>query len=211
MGIFALSYAAFEIPSGAMGDRIGARKVLTRIVLWWSAFTSAHRRGFGLFRSAVRAIRVRRGRSGRLSQRSSAHLALVPDGRTRARAWHRVDGEPHRRSVVPAAGDTDSRWRMAGESLLPVRCRRAGVVRVWYWWYRDHAGRKAGVTRRNSKRSAGERAVATHGLPWGDRVAERESLEDHADVSHVLLGQLFLSLVAAHIPAEGAGLQRRAR
>ena len=39
-GVFTLSYAAFEIPSGALGDRIGPRRVLTRIVLWWSAFTS---------------------------------------------------------------------------------------------------------------------------------------------------------------------------
>src|SRR6266540_3687468 len=38
--VFFLSYSAFEIPTGALGDRIGARKVLTRIVLWWSAFTS---------------------------------------------------------------------------------------------------------------------------------------------------------------------------
>src|SRR5215216_3149286 len=40
VGIFALSYGLFEIPTGALGDRIGPRKVLTRIVLWWSAFTS---------------------------------------------------------------------------------------------------------------------------------------------------------------------------
>jgi MFS family permease len=39
-GVFALSYCLFEIPTGALGDRIGARRVLTRIVLWWSAFTS---------------------------------------------------------------------------------------------------------------------------------------------------------------------------
>ncbi len=39
-GIFTLSYGLFEIPAGAMGDRIGARRVLTRIVLWWSAFTA---------------------------------------------------------------------------------------------------------------------------------------------------------------------------
>src|SRR5580704_9418687 len=39
-GIFTLSYAVFEIPSGMMGDRIGPRRVLTRIVLWWSVFTS---------------------------------------------------------------------------------------------------------------------------------------------------------------------------
>src|SRR5215467_7371076 len=40
IGAFTLSYAMFEIPSGVLGDRIGARKVLTRIVLWWSAFTA---------------------------------------------------------------------------------------------------------------------------------------------------------------------------
>jgi predicted MFS family arabinose efflux permease len=39
-GAFALSYALFEIPSGWLGDRIGARAVLVRIVLAWSAFTA---------------------------------------------------------------------------------------------------------------------------------------------------------------------------
>src|SRR5215510_8742947 len=38
--MFGLSYCLFEIPTGALGDRIGPRRVLTRIVLWWSAFTS---------------------------------------------------------------------------------------------------------------------------------------------------------------------------
>src|SRR5262245_35111506 len=38
---FTLAYAAFEIPSGWLGDVIGPRKVLARIVLWWSAFTMA--------------------------------------------------------------------------------------------------------------------------------------------------------------------------
>jgi len=40
VGVFAIAYAAFEIPTGSMGDRIGTRRVLTRIVLWWSVFTS---------------------------------------------------------------------------------------------------------------------------------------------------------------------------
>src|SRR5687768_1277663 len=38
---FTLSYALFEIPCGYLGDRIGPRKVLLRIVLWWSFFTAA--------------------------------------------------------------------------------------------------------------------------------------------------------------------------
>jgi MFS family permease len=36
---FTLAYSLFEIPSGWMADSLGARSVLTRIVLWWSAFT----------------------------------------------------------------------------------------------------------------------------------------------------------------------------
>jgi ACS family glucarate transporter-like MFS transporter len=36
---FTLSYSLFEIPSGWLGDVKGPRRVLTRIVLWWSGFT----------------------------------------------------------------------------------------------------------------------------------------------------------------------------
>jgi MFS family permease len=40
LGAFWFAYALFEIPSGWMGDRIGARLTLTRIVLAWSLFTA---------------------------------------------------------------------------------------------------------------------------------------------------------------------------
>src|SRR5258708_29750344 len=36
-----LAYALFEIPGGYLGDRMGARRVLMRIVVWWSVFTAA--------------------------------------------------------------------------------------------------------------------------------------------------------------------------
>lgn len=38
---FSWAYAAFEIPGGWLGDRLGPRRVLMRIVIWWSAFTAA--------------------------------------------------------------------------------------------------------------------------------------------------------------------------
>ena len=38
---FTLAYSLFEVPSGWLGDVMGPRRVLTRIVLWWSAFTMA--------------------------------------------------------------------------------------------------------------------------------------------------------------------------
>src|SRR5262249_2611867 len=40
VGIFAVSYGALEIPAGGLGDRYGQRSVITRIVVWWSAFTA---------------------------------------------------------------------------------------------------------------------------------------------------------------------------
>lgn len=39
LSAFLVGYGLFEIPSGGLGDRWGQRKVLTRIVAWWSAFT----------------------------------------------------------------------------------------------------------------------------------------------------------------------------
>lgn len=38
---FILSYGVFEIPTGHWGDRVGTRRVLARIVAWWSVFTVA--------------------------------------------------------------------------------------------------------------------------------------------------------------------------
>jgi MFS transporter, ACS family, glucarate transporter len=38
--IFSVSYGIFEIPMGWLSDRLGQRKILTRIVAWWSGFTA---------------------------------------------------------------------------------------------------------------------------------------------------------------------------
>src|ERR1043165_6477328 len=38
---FGWAYALFEIPGGWLGDVIGPRKVLMRVVLMWSFFTAA--------------------------------------------------------------------------------------------------------------------------------------------------------------------------
>jgi MFS family permease len=39
--IFTFAYAFFEIPSGWLADLMGPRRMMTRIVLWWSGFTMA--------------------------------------------------------------------------------------------------------------------------------------------------------------------------
>lgn len=50
---FALAYALFEIPTAWWADRMGTRRVLTRIVLWWSAFTMATAAAFNFISMVV--------------------------------------------------------------------------------------------------------------------------------------------------------------
>ena len=45
---FSLAYALFEIPGGWLGDKIGPRKVLMRVVAMWSVFTVATGWAFNL-------------------------------------------------------------------------------------------------------------------------------------------------------------------
>jgi MFS transporter, ACS family, glucarate transporter len=49
---FTLAYSLFEIPSGWLADVRGPRRMLTRIVVWWSAFTMLTAAAAG-FRSLV--------------------------------------------------------------------------------------------------------------------------------------------------------------
>ena len=39
LGMFTIAYAAFEIPTGWLGDKYGGKRILIRVVLWWSFFT----------------------------------------------------------------------------------------------------------------------------------------------------------------------------
>src|SRR3954471_3601302 len=40
LSAFVLGYALFQAPGGWLGDRLGARRVLTFSIVWWSVFTA---------------------------------------------------------------------------------------------------------------------------------------------------------------------------
>jgi MFS transporter, ACS family, glucarate transporter len=40
LGSYQIAYAVFQIPGGWLGDRLGARRALAGVVIWWSAFTA---------------------------------------------------------------------------------------------------------------------------------------------------------------------------
>jgi MFS family permease len=48
LNAFTFAYCLFEVPTGHWGDRFGSRGVITRVVLWWSAFTALTGAAVGL-------------------------------------------------------------------------------------------------------------------------------------------------------------------
>jgi MFS transporter, ACS family, glucarate transporter len=75
---FALAYAAFEIPTAWWADRIGARKVLTRIVLWWSALTMATGAAFSFTSLIVTRFLFGAGEAGAWPSVTRAFSRWIP-------------------------------------------------------------------------------------------------------------------------------------
>jgi len=166
-GAFTLSYAAFEIPSGALGDRIGPRRVLTRIVLWWSTFTSLTGTVTGFYPLLLTRFCFGMGEAGAFPNASIAVARWFPT-HERGRAF----GFTLMSSQLGGA--------IAPLLVVPIQMRygwRApffvfgglGVVWsiVWYLWFRDSPSEKAGVTQAELEETRGLVPKAHHGLPWG--------------------------------------------
>lgn len=136
-GAFTLAYALFEIPSGWLGDRFGPRKVLLRVVLWWSAFTAAT----GWVASAAAMVIVRflfgAGEAGCFPNVTKAFTAWLPRRewfRGQALLWlsARWGGAATPLLVVAVLGLTS--WRMAFQIFALL-----GLVWaiLFFFWFRD--------------------------------------------------------------------------
>ena len=84
---FAFAYALFEIPGGWLGDRIGPRKVLLRVVILWSAFTAATGYVWNLTSLLLTRFFFGMGEAGCFPNLTKAFTIWVPaDKRTGAQA-----------------------------------------------------------------------------------------------------------------------------
>jgi MFS transporter, ACS family, glucarate transporter len=166
-GIFTVSYAAFEIPSGALGDRIGPRRVLTRIVLWWSAFTSLTGTVTGYYPLLLTRFCFGMGEAG-----------AFPNASVAVRRWFPV--QERGRALGIALMSSQIGGAISPLLVVPIQVRygwRAsfyifgvlGLVwsAVWYRWFRDSPAEKAGVSQAEIEETRGLTAKAEHGLPWG--------------------------------------------
>jgi MFS family permease len=134
---FTLAYALFEIPCGYLGDRIGPRSVLLRIVLWWSFFTAATGWAWNWASLVTTRFLFGAGEAGAFPNLTKAfHRWLPVDERTRAQGimWTSARlGGAFTPLLVFACLQLVS-WRTAFQLFGLL-----GVVwaLVFIWWYLD--------------------------------------------------------------------------
>lgn len=82
---FLAAYSLFEIPSGFLGDKLGARSVLMRIVVWWSIFVAATGQAWNLISLFIIQMLFGVGEAGCFPNIAKAFSVWLPrDERTRA-------------------------------------------------------------------------------------------------------------------------------
>ena len=110
---FVLAYGLFEIPTGWWGDRVGARRILTRIVVWWSTFTVLTGAVVSYLAASADPLPVRRRGSRRMAERGHRVCALDSTERTRDRAGSVLFGRTR-------GGGPDADPRRDDALLLPL-------------------------------------------------------------------------------------------
>src|SRR5438132_9965050 len=141
---FGLAYALFEIPTGWLGDKIGAKKVIMRVVLWWSFFTAATGWAWSYFSMVVARFLFGAGEAGCFPNLTKAFSTWLPKNeRTRAQAlmWMgaRWGGAFTPLLVVIVLAYVNWRTAFLLFSLLGV----TWAVIFWLWFRdnpRDHKG-----------------------------------------------------------------------
>jgi MFS family permease len=86
--VFTWAYALFEVPSGWLGDRLGPRRVLMRIVAWWSFFTAATGWAWSAASLIVTRTLFGAGEAGCFPNLTRIFSTWLPkDERERAQGW----------------------------------------------------------------------------------------------------------------------------
>jgi ACS family glucarate transporter-like MFS transporter len=166
---FAASYALMEIPSGYMGDRLGPRRVLMRIVIWWSAFTALMGFAFNFASLFVTQLFFGAGEAGCFPNITKAFTTWLP-------REERVRGQ----GIIWLA----ARWGGAVTPLIVFQLLRFVTWRkvfmifgcvgifwavLFYRWYRDNPRDNPNLNQAERDLLRGNQGLAgAHGdVPWG--------------------------------------------
>ena len=165
-GVFVISYAVFEIPMGILGDRIGPRRVLTRIVLWWSAFTTLTGFVSGYYPLLLTRLLFGAGEAGAYPNTSVVVARWFPV-HERGRAFGvimmagQVGGAFAPLLVVPI--QTHFGWRACFWLFGVLGVAWSGI---WYRWFRDAPSQMPAITAAEVAEAPAAVESAHQKLPW---------------------------------------------
>ena len=166
---FGWAYALFEMPGGYLGDWMGPRKVLMRIVLWWSFFTAAIGWTWNFVSITATEFLFGAGEAGCFPNLTKAFTTWLPH-RERVRAqgymwlaarWGGAFTPPLVAWVMKQVG-----WRHTFQIFGSL-----GVIwgALFYRWYRDNPlqNPKLNQAERDLLRESSKHASGHGNVPWG--------------------------------------------
>jgi MFS family permease len=174
-GSFAFAYALFELPGGWMGDWMGPRKVLMRIVIWWSCFTALTGAAWGFYSLVTVQFLFGAGEAGCFPNLTKAFSAWL---------------QKHERVRMQSIMWTSARWAGAVTPLLVVQVLKfvswrvafplfGSIGLVWavlfYRWFRDKPREHKSVNAAELKLLVENESLGGgHGdVPWKNLVTSR--------------------------------------
>lgn len=175
LSAFALAYALFEIPAGILGDRIGQRKMLLRIVTGWSLFTALTGTTTGLMSLIITRFLFGVGEAGAFPNSTAVISRWFPATETSRGMSALMIGINTGAAlapliVVPIAIAYDWRAPFFVNGLIGLVW-----ILICYWWFRNDPIEMKGISieeinliRRERKYVPREKT-----FPWRDALRSR--------------------------------------
>ena len=166
---FRWGYALFQIPGGWLGDRIGGRRALALVVVWWSAFTSLTAFAWNAISMALCRFFFGMGEAG-----------AFPIATRSLSAWILPTERGFAQGVTHAASRLGAALTPALVVLIMVHFGWRvpfilfGILGLfwavaWYWYYRDTPADHRFVNaaeRHRIENSVGVRHASARAVPW---------------------------------------------
>lgn len=166
LSAYVIAYAVFEIPSGALGDKHGYRKELTRITIWWSFFTAITAVCRNFWQLAAARFLFGLGAAGAYPNMTGVLYRWLP-ARERARgqgviwAASRFGGALAPLLLVPAN-------KHLGWQAVFVILGVIGAIwaLAWWKWFHDKPAEQPGITAEEVAEIGSDEHAGHSGTPW---------------------------------------------
>jgi sugar phosphate permease len=169
---YSIAYAAFQIPGGWFGDKVGPRLAMTCVVIWWSVFTALTSLTWSAASMGVCLFLIGMGEAGAfpIANRALSRWMLPSERAVAQGATHagsRLGSTLTPIMVVALVGLTALSWRLP--FLLFALVGIAWAL-LWYRFYRNAPSEHRSVNAAELdriNRGLGTFAKGKRRVPWG--------------------------------------------